>query len=197
MRNTFGRKRMKIEHLRPEPCKYAQALAKLLDEFSVSGSVPAGRGGRTADENHGEPSDGNMEQGCRLLLPGSVTTPSLIRMLEPEKTYPYVVIRYFPACYGAFPIEFVSDETQQPEREDSWNLVISNPHEDGKLTPEARQTVLDITEVAFNRMRGRLEMYAVFAEDDCMKFQLDGSKVQINSAPSMTIGWGDDLSSAK
>jgi hypothetical protein len=181
---------MKIEHLQPRPCQYAQALAELLDEFSVSESAPTGHPHRAAPDN-------NIEQEYHLVLPGSVTTPALIRMLEPQKTYPYVVIRFLPACYGAFPIEFISDESQQPEHEDSWRLMISDPCENGELTPETRQAVLDITEVAFNRMRGHLEMYAIFAENDCVKFQLDGSKIQNNSEPSMTIDWGNDLGSTR
>lgn len=112
---------------------------------------------------------------------------SIIRMLEPKTIYPYIVIRYIPGCGGAFPIEFLSNESQQPKQEDSWRIVMPNPYKNGKLTPEARQAVLDIIEAAFNRMRGRNRMYAVFVEDDCVRFELDGRRVKDNSPPSMTI----------
>lgn len=96
-----------------------------------------------------------------------------------------------PGCGGAFPIEFLSDEAQQPKQEDSWCIIMSSPDKSGKLTSQARRAVLDITEVAFKRLRGRFKMYAVFAEDDCVIFELDGSRVQDTSVPSMTIDFGN------
>jgi hypothetical protein len=180
MRNIFRRKRGKIQHLPP------------------SQFVPKGRPEGTADEGWSSWSvalDNSVKLGdkCSVVLPGSVTTPSLIRMLEPDKTYPYVAIRYIAGCGGAFPIEFLSDESEQPKHEDSWRIVMSNPYENGKLTQKARQAVLAITEVAFNRAGGRFKMYAVFAEDDCVCFELDGSRVQHTSAPSMTIDLSNNL----
>jgi hypothetical protein len=197
MRNIFRRKKMKIEHLQPRPCKYSQALGEMLGRFPVSESMPEGRPERMADGSLAPAPDNTGEQEHHLVLPGSVTTPSLIRMLEPKTIYPYVVIRYMAGCGGAFPIEFLSDESQQSEHEDSWRVVMANPYKNGKLTPEARQAVLDITEVAFNRMQRRLKMYAVFAEDDCVNFELDGFRVQHTSAPSMTIDFSNNLRSPK
>lgn len=144
------------------------------EHLSVSQSMPEGRPEKMAGESSGAAPDSVLR--------------SIIRMLEPKTIYPYVVIRYVPGCGGAFPIEFLSDESQQPKHEDSWRIVMSNPYKNGKLTPKARQAVLDITEVAFNRMRGRQRMYAVFAENDCVRFELDGRGVKANSPPSMTIG---------
>jgi hypothetical protein len=180
MRNIFRRKRVKIEHLPP------------------SQFMPEGRPERIADESWNSWSialDNSVKLGkdCSLVLPGPATTPSLIRMLEPKTIYPYVVIPYTLGCGGAFPMEFLSDESQQPKHEDSWRVVMSNPYKNGKLTPEARQAVLDITEVAFNRMQGRFRMYVVFAEGDCVCFELDGSRVQHTSAPSMTIDFSNNL----
>jgi hypothetical protein len=202
MRNIFRGKRVKIEDSQPRPCKYSQALGEMLERFPISDSMPEGRPERMADESWNSWSvalENSLKLGeeCSLVLPGSVTTPSLIRMLEPKTIYPYVVIRYIPGCGGAFPIEFISDESQQPKHEDSWRIVMSNPYKNGRLTSQARQAVLDITEVAFNRMRGRFRMYAVFAEDDCVCFELNGSRVQHTSAPSMTIDLSNNLRSPK
>ena len=143
------------------------------EHLPVSKSMPEGRSERIAGESSGAAS-------------GSLGR-SLIRMLEPKTIYPYAVIRYMYGCYGAFPIEFLSNELQQPKYEDSWSIVMPNPYKNGKLTSEARQAVLDITEVSFNQMQGRNRMCAVFAEDDCVRFELDGRRVKDNSPPSMTI----------
>jgi len=184
VRNIFRRKRVKIEHLPP------------------SRFMPKGRPERMASDSWSNWSvalDNSVKLGkeCGLVLPGTVTTPSLIRMLEPKTIYPYVAIRYIHGCGGAFPIEFVSDESQQPKHDDSWRIVMSNPYKNGKLTPKARQAVLHITELAFNQMRGRFKMYAVFAEDDCVNFESDGSRVQDTSAPSMTIDFSNNLRFSK
>jgi len=192
MRNIFRRKRVKTEHSQPRPCKYSQALGEMLERFRVSESMSEGRPERMADESRRVAHDNSAKREWRLVLPGSVTTPSIIRMLEPKTIYPYAIIHYMPGCGGAFPIEFLSDESQQPKQEDSWCIVMPNPYKNGKLTPEARQAVLDITEASFNRMRGRNRMYAVFAEDDCVNFELDGSRVQQTSAPSMTIDFSNN-----
>jgi len=144
------------------------------EHLPVLKSMPEGRPERMAGESSGAAS-------------GSLGR-SLIRILEPKTIYPYAVIRYMYGCYGAFYIEFLSDESQQTKYEDSWTIVMPSPYKNGKLTPEARQAVLDIIEAAFNRMRGRNRMYAVFAEDDCVRFELDGRRVKDNSPPSMTIG---------
>ena len=181
-----------MEDLEPKPCKYAQALGELLETYTVSESMSAGHLEKLEDDSLACVPDNDALGEYKVVIPGPVTTPSLIRMLDPQKTYPYIVIKYMPGCYGAFPVEFVSDESQQTEHEDSWHLVVPDPYEKGELTPEAREAVLDITEVAFNRMRGRFGMCAVFADDDCVYFELDGSIVQHTSAPSMTIDLGND-----
>jgi len=175
MRNIFRRKREKIQHLPP------------------SGSMSKGRLEGMPDESWSVALENSVKSGdkCSVVLPGSVTTPSLIRMLEPDKTYPYVAVRYIAGCGGAFPIEFLSDESAQPKHEDSWRIVMSDPYENGSLTPNAREAVLQITQVAFNRAGGRFKMYAVFAEGDCVCFELDGSRVQQTSAPSMRIDFSN------
>jgi len=189
MRNIFRRKKTKAEHSRvPRPCKYSQALREVLEKYRVSESMPERHPDKMANQTPGAASDNALEKKYGVAIPGSVTTPSLIRTLEPNKIYPYAVIRYLPACYGAFPIKFLSNESQQPKYEDSWQIVMPKPYRNGKLSPEARQAVLDITEAAFNRMHGRYRMCAVFAEDDCVYFELDGSRTKGTSAPRMTIG---------
>ncbi len=159
MRNIFGKKRAKTEHL------------------AVSKSRAEGYPEKMAGESSSAAPDSVLR--------------SIIRMLEPKTIYPYAVIRYMYGCYGAFPIEFLSNESQQPKHEDSWSIVMPNPYKNGKLTSEARQAVLDITEVSFNRMRGRQVMYAVFAEDDCVHFNLGGSIIKHTSPPSMTIKFNE------
>ncbi|MCD6230835.1 MAG: hypothetical protein J7J88_03085 [Dehalococcoidia bacterium] len=132
--------------------------------------------------------DNTREQKYNVRIPGSVTTPSLNRMLDPEKNYPYIVVRYMAATYGSFPVEFLYDKSQQLKHEDSYWIVLPNPYLGGKLTPKARQAVLDIAETVFNRLHGEHMVCAVFGEDDCEYLNLDGSRTKSTSVPSMAIG---------
>jgi len=190
MKGFFRKSKVQTEDSHLGPCKDAQAIGQMLDDSDASSTVLEVHPAASAEGSSAAAHGSAEAQGCDPAQPHSSLASSMATMLDPEKTYPYVVIRYMPAVYGSVPIEFVSDLSQSPQHEHSYLIEMSTPYRDGRLTPEARQAVLGITEAVFNRVGRRLRVCAVLGENDCVYFELDGSRDQSTCVPYMTMGLG-------
>ena len=93
--------------------------------------------------------------------------------------YPHVVVRYMATVYGNFPVKFVDSE----EFDDAFVVICPKPYTvEEQLTPEAKQALLDVVQEASKKSRHR--MCAVFAKDDCVYVEPEGTAKPSAEPPS-------------
>ena len=100
--------------------------------------------------------------------------------------YPCVGVRYAAAVYGQFNVRFVESEQTNPiaeEFDDDFVVICPKPFTvDETLTPEARQALINVVQYASKKSGHR--MCVVFAKDDCVYVEPEGTAKQLAVPPS-------------
>lgn len=100
--------------------------------------------------------------------------------------YPYVVVRYMATVYGQFPVKFVGGEPTNLDSKEFENAVVvgcPQPYRvDERLTPEARNALLDLVRDACQKSGHR--MGVVFGAKDCVYLEPDGVAKHSDKPPS-------------
>jgi hypothetical protein len=108
-------------------------------------------------------------------------TTRVVSTLRPNsRPYPYLVIRWIAAVYGAVAIRICRS---LPEGPASQELIIIDPEhsEEGPMTRALRRVIVD--EARAKSARDRLRMCVVFAEDDCVYIEPSGAFSPGEKAP--------------
>lgn len=104
-----------------------------------------------------------------------------------SQKFPYVIIRPMPTVYFRRKVMFTEElDVEVP----SGTILVQcpDPYVDGQLTDVARQALIE--HIAYRSQSDRWRMCAVFAGDDCVYVEPDGTRKHSDKPPSGGIQFG-------